>query len=81
MISCIPTECCLLRQRPLVGRGSRRDGLAFPLKLNNGRFEPDNISAERSMINPPDHPVRLVWDFVCGLDLSDPTAWTQPPTN
>jgi len=45
-LSCIPTVFCLLRQRPLVGRGTRRDGLASHLRLNNGRFEPFNPSVD-----------------------------------
>jgi len=45
-LSCIPTVFRLLRQRPLVGRGTRRDGLASHLRLNYGRFEPFNPSVD-----------------------------------
>jgi hypothetical protein len=37
---------CLLPQRPLVGRGTRRDGLTSHLRLKNGRFEPFNPSVD-----------------------------------
>ena len=45
-LSCVPTMFCLLPQRPLVGGGTRRDGVTSHLRLNNGRFEPFNPSVD-----------------------------------